>query len=162
MKQIQLSNGTTALVDDEDYDRVIEAGPWHLSSWRTKEYARKNVSYGVQLGMHNFILDAYYVDHIDGCGLNNQKSNLRPTTHKQNLQNQKVQARSKSGYRGVSLFIGDGNRKRQWRARIKIDGTDITIGYFLTKEDAARAWNAHALEVWGEFAFQNIITEDRR
>lgn len=112
--------------------------------------------------MHSMILKGVIeVDHIDGNGLNNQRSNLRNVTHAENIQNQRVQRRSKSGYRGVTYFpnCGKWKRKKPWRARIKVDGDDTTIGYFSTPEEAAKAWNEAALKAWGKFARLNQITE---
>lgn len=170
MKEVPVGN-TFALVDDGDYELVTQAGPWTLVTWRNNQYAKRRVrdsddaypSYST-LAMHTVITGWDYVDHIDGNGLNNQRSNLRWTTHAENIQNQRVQARSKSGYRGVSYFPMADRwlRKKPWRARIKVDGHDRTIGYFVTKEEAARAWNEAALEAWGPYARLNKLTEERR
>ncbi len=112
--------------------------------------------------MHQFIMQTEQeVDHIDGDGLNNCKANLRIVTHAQNIQNQRVQRRSKSGYRGVTYFpdCGEWKRNKPWRARIKVNGQDRTIGYFETPEQAATAWNEEAVKVWGQYARLNKVEE---
>lgn len=153
-------------MDSEDYE-FLNQFDWSLIEWRGIQYAKRRVKlsddpypeYGT-ISMHSLILKGCIeVDHIDGNGLNNQKSNLRPVTHAQNIQNQRVQTRSKSGYRGVTYFpnAGQWKRKKPWRARIKVDGYDRTIGYFTTPEEAAKAWNEVALEEWGEYARLNEV-----
>ena len=156
-----------ALVDDSDYE-LLSQFTWTLIQWKGKQYAKRKQrlsndaypEYGT-ISMHSMILSgAIEVDHIDGNGLNNQRANLREVTHRQNIQGQHVQRRSKSGYPGVTYFpnAGDGYRRRKpWRARIKVDGRDITIGYYETPEQAARAWNEKAYAAWGEYARLNII-----
>lgn len=103
------------------------------------------------------------VDHIDGNGLNNLRSNLRFATMSQNIANSKVRKDNTTGYKGVSWFVGSKHpngvwkSKPSWTARIGINGKRITVGYFATKEEAARAYNKAAIKYHGEFAKLNII-----
>lgn len=163
-----------ALVDEEDFE-FLNQFTWSLIEWQGKQYAKrkqrlsddKYPEYGT-ISMHSMILKgAIEIDHMNGDGLDNRKENLREVTHKQNLQGQKVQRRSKSGYRGVSYFpnAGQWKRKKPWRARIKVDGNDRTIGYYETPEQAAEAWNKEAFLAWGKYASLNDMvpqTEERR
>lgn len=164
------SRGVFATVDDEDYD-MISKFTWTLVEWNGIQYAKRKQrltddpypEYGT-ISMHSLIMkNAVEVDHVDGNGLNNQKNNLREVTHAQNIQNQRVQRRSKSGYRGVTYFPKAGKwlRKKPWRARIKVNGIDITLGYYATPEEAARRWNLAALDAWGEYARLNQILQDK-
>ncbi len=166
MKLIPLGNTAFAKVDDSDYERVIERGIWSLIEWRGKQYAKRKYrkskdlypEYGTE-SMHNFITGWDYVDHKDGDGLNNQRSNLRHFDHQSNIQAQRPQQRAKSSpYRGVGWF----KPKRKWRARLKIDGREVHIGYFDNEHEAALAWNEAARYHYGENTFQNTITEERR
>lgn len=170
MKRIPVGN-SFALVDDEDYEFLSEFS-WSLIEWRGKQYAKRKQrlsdelypEYGT-ISMHSLVLKGVIeIDHIDGNGLNNQRSNLREVTHAQNIQGQKVQRRSKSGYRGVSYFPNAGmwKRKKPWRARIKVEGVDVTLGYYATPDEAALRWNEAAISAWGEFAFQNQVSKERR
>lgn len=171
MKFVELTQGHRALIDDDDFELVSQYS-WHYSFYRNNEYARRSLGAGQGYqGMHTLLMRdevvrSCEVDHIDGNGLNNQRINLRVVYHSENIQNQRVQTRSKSGYRGVSHFpkCGQWDRKKPWRARIKVDGIDRTIGYFETPDQAALAWNEVAYEAWGDFARLNVIpqTEERR
>jgi hypothetical protein len=93
MKEIILTQDKVALVDDEDFERV-SAIRWHAhkSGRRQKKIYAEAFRKGT-LRMHRFILGLpqfgkeQVVDHLDGNGLNNQKSNLRIVTQKENMQN---------------------------------------------------------------------------
>lgn len=123
MKQIPLSRGLIALVDDEDYDCLMQ-WKWHAH----KMYAARNHSHltsrrGLVL-MHRAILNVRKctsVDHKDGNGLNNQKTNLRKCTHAQNMRNTKVRTDNVSEHKGV---MWDRNRNK-WRAYIILNGAQI-------------------------------------
>ena len=161
-----------ALIDDEDFELVSQYN-WTIkldtkartiyALRRIRQSPEKYSGYDLQY-MHTLITGFAECDHIDADGLNNQKSNLRDVSHAQNIQRQQTQTRSVSGYRGVSYFpnCGKWERKKPWRARVKIDGNDRTIGYFRTPEEAAVAWNKVAYAAWGEFARLNKITEERK
>lgn len=165
MKQIPVGPRHHALVDDEDYDDVSRY-TWTLIEWRGKKYAKRKYrmsddeypQYGTE-SMHSFLTGFEYTDHIDGNGLNNQRSNLREVTHKKNIQYQRPQSRAKSSrYRGVGWF----KPKGKWRARLKVDGREVHIGYFDSPEEAAKAWNEEALHHYGPDSYQNEVTEERR
>lgn len=144
--QIPLTQGLVAQVDDEDYPLVVRH-KWCAHKCDTKTYATTAVS-GRTVRMHQLILPGdHEVDHIDGDGLNNRRSNLRPATRQQN----QVNSGARSGkYKGVS------NQRGRWRARIKINGVSHELGIFDNEEDAARAYDAAALEAWGTHAFLNL------
>lgn len=90
------------------------------------------------------------VDHRDGDGLNNQRYNLRQATQQQNCQNQRLKITNRSGYKGVYF-----NRKcAKWVAQIQ-NGKAVSLGLFLSPEDAARAYDWEAVRLWGEFAKTN-------
>ncbi len=75
MKEIQLTRGGVAIIDDEDFERVSEL-KWHLFKDTHNSYART----GYRIRMHRLVMNAKkddQIDHIDGNGLNNQNSNLR-------------------------------------------------------------------------------------
>jgi len=75
------------------------------------------------------------IDHKDHNRQNNVISNLRPTTHKENARNQSRNSANSSGFTGVSLYKPTG----KWEAKIKVDGKQIHLGYFETKEEAIAA-----------------------
>jgi hypothetical protein len=88
MREIQLPKGKIALVDDEDFERLNKLN-WNPILCTNTYYAMRNDN-GRFSSMHREIMGnpkGLEVDHIDGNGLNNQKSNLRSVTHKVNGQN---------------------------------------------------------------------------
>ncbi len=86
------------------------------------------------------------IDHIDGDGLNNRLVNLRLATQSQNSMNGKFFKDTRSGMKGV---VVSGNK---FLARIKVKGQLISLGTYLTKHEAARAYHEAAKKHFGEFA----------
>lgn len=91
MKEIKLKGNNVALVDDEDYDKISSYN-WSVITCKTTKYAKRYCGSGYINGrsMHRMIMqppDNLVVDHKDGNGLNNQKSNLRICTRGQNISN---------------------------------------------------------------------------
>ena len=66
------------------------------------------------------------VDHIDGNKLNNKIDNLRVANNTQNQQNAKINIKSTSGYKNVSLCP----QTKKWAVKISVDGLRKTIGRF--------------------------------
>lgn len=139
-----------ALVNDSDYERLNQY-KWRLSCG----YAVRTVN-GKVMHMQWFIVGKYY-DHWDCNKLNNQRDNLRIATVSQNGANiipgLHKTAKSKSIYKGVSWHGASG----KWRAVTKIHGKYIHLGLFVNEIDAAKAYNAKALELFGEFARINAL-----
>jgi hypothetical protein len=108
--------------------------------------------------MHRFILNAYhsklFVDHKDGNGLNNQKSNLRLATHAENNRNRKGSENASSIYKGVHKSISKGHV--YWQAICR-KGNERCVETYKTEEDAAQAYNRMAIELHGEFAKLNVL-----
>ena len=153
MREIQLPRGTVALVDDADYGRVIEAGPWHAATRPLTEtvYVQRHVPPTTQY-LHNFLTGLPYVDHRNGNGLDNQRANLRESTHAQNMANSRRRKDNTSGFKGVSQE----RRTGRWVAQIQRGGHNFHLGTFGSPEDAARAYDAKAAELFGEFARPNF------
>lgn len=154
MKEVVLTNGNTALVDDEDF-ALVSQYRWYANPKRSAVYAVTQAN-GESIGMHRLILglkkgDGLEGDHKDGNGLNNCRSNLRAATHAENQRNQ-VRRIPKHGYRGIQP---QGNR---WRADIHVNGQLIYLGFFRTRQEAALAYNRAALKHFGEFACLNNVT----
>jgi hypothetical protein len=137
MKEIELSKGYVALVDDEDYERVMARGPWYASKQGSKSrtwYAhRRDFVEGSTkkkvLPMHRFILpppEGRMVDHINGNGLDNRKENLRLVTHQQNMHNARTALTNTSGVKGVSWSKVSG----KWRADVWMNNRQISLGLF--------------------------------
>jgi len=147
--------GRVALVDDADYDLVMQFR-WHIHEGThvpgqlpPVPYAKTSTGSG-PLYMHTLITGFARVDHIDHDGLNNQRHNLREATKGQNAANERLRPARSSRYRGV---FWQANR---WVAKLGVNGGQRYLGRFVNEEDAARAYDAAALESWGEYANPNF------
>lgn len=162
MKEIQLTQGKVALVDDEDYER-LRTFRWHAVAPRGKErtwYAARYVPVveqrarqcGPRLFMHYCLLTVpagMLIDHRDRNGLNNQKSNLRCATKEQNAANRCFE-KNRTKYRGVS------RKGKKWAAFIMVNHRKKCLGVFLTAPFAALAYDRAARQMLGEFARLNF------
>lgn len=152
-------------VDDEDYDN-LKKYPWGVLKCinsdvlyvkaRNVDPLRPRKYYS----MHRFILGiddpTIFVDHIDGNGLNNQKSNLRLCTHRQNKMNMGKQKNNSTGFKGV-YRLKDGRYKTS--LSIRKDGKRIHLRSFESKDiiECALKYNELSRQYHGEFAYQNQI-----
>ena len=91
--------------------------------------------------------DKLCVDHKDNNRTNNNISNLRFATSKENNQNRKLSSRNTSGCKGVCFD----KRAKKWHAQIKIDGIRVHIGYYDDLEDAKTARVNRANEAFGVY-----------
>ncbi len=150
MKEIQLTRGKVALVDDEDFE-YLNQWKWHALKGRCTWYAVRSFPKGNCIYMHRILFPgAVQVDHRAGSGLNNQRSsNLRPATGTQNQGNRGLDRDNRSGVKGVYWHKKSG----KWMARVG----RVYVGIFENLTDAARAYNAAAQEHFGEFARLNPI-----
>jgi len=150
---IPLTKGKFAIVDADDYD-WLNRHKWCISKKRYSFYACRQ-THAEKIFMHRVITNApkgMLVDHIDGNGLNNRRSNLRICTIAQNNRNSRPWRRSYSKYKGVSWCQAAG----KWRARIRPNHKQIHLGCFDTQIEAARAYDKKAKELFGEFAYLNF------
>ncbi|GGD88004.1 hypothetical protein GCM10011390_03480 [Aureimonas endophytica] len=97
------------------------------------------------------------LDHKNGMPDDNRIANLREATAQQNSANRRMRQRNKSGYRGVFKAT----KGPSWNATITHDGRNVFIGAFATPTEAARAYDAAAIERHGEFAVLNFPTAVR-
>lgn len=151
----RIAAGRVALVDDEDYElvmrhcwRVLEQ---KIPGHQVRSYARASAyrdGNRTTIYMHALIAGYPHPDHIDHDGLNNQRANLRRASGSQNMGNQRPRVNKTSRYKGVNW---DSHRQR-WRAQIMRKN----LGRFAIEEEAARAYDAAAVAVWGEFALLNF------
>lgn len=156
--RIPLTKGKFAIIDTQD---LLIVGQF---SWRANEhspgrwYARRSFRHdGRQSSeqMHRRIVGppvGLWVDHINGDGLDNRRSNLRLCTRQQNTANQAVTTTGASGFRGVRRF----RNTTKWQAQIKVNQRSLHLGQFNTPEEAAHAYDAAAWRAFGPFATLNF------
>jgi hypothetical protein len=155
---LALTRGLKALIDAADLE-LVGRFRWHAYTQSSgRNYVRSCPKRGTQLHLHRVILgaqDGYVVDHANGNSLDNRRSNLRLCTVQENCRNKSAYRDRKlaaGSYLGVSLSCG-GNFQAQLR---RGDGASVNLGVFAQAEDAARAYDAAAVEHFGEFAALNF------
>lgn len=156
MKRIKLTQGKFALVDDEDYE-FLSQWKWRTSKRPRNFYAIRDQWDPVQkkqirIHMHRLLLnppDGFETDHRDGNGLNNQRYNLRVSTHQQNCQNQSIVRNKKSKFKGVTFT------KNAYEARI-FSSKVVYLGRFQDEVEAAKAYDQAASQLFGDHARLNF------
>lgn len=160
-----LEEGIFMQVDDIDADLTTVCwsynpatgyaqGQWPRGSMNRPRHAARVV---LERILDRRLTKGERVDHINHDKLDNRRENLRLATHQQNKWNVPKQKhrdgrQPTSQYKGVSLYKSNG----KWTASIKAGERNIRLGYFLTEEEAARAYDAAAREHFGEFAYLNF------
>jgi hypothetical protein len=152
---LPISRGLVALVDDVDL-------VW-LQQWTWTAMAHDNTTYVVRYEKVDGVRRAVYlhrqlmaapsgveVDHRNGNGLDNRRSNLRMATRSQQSANSKPQGDRQ--FKGVYWH----KSRREWRGQIKIGGRSKSLGTFATPDAAARAYDLAAREAYGDFAKLNF------
>ena len=152
--------GRVALVDDEDYDWIMER------HWRVQEQMRNGRVHGPYaighmrqgdgtwkpVRMHKLITGWPLTDHINHDTLDNRRFNLRPATDRQSSQNRRPFITAASAYKGITW-----NRQhRKWLTRIGTSTGRMFLGLFTDEVEAARAYDAAARELFGEYAYLNF------
>ncbi len=148
MKQIALTQGEFALVDDDDYENLIRF-KWSIIKLKRRSYAR-SVIVGKHYYMHRLIMDApagVEVDHVDHNGLNNSRSNLRFATRVQNIHNSRKRTDNKSGHVGV--YWNKAHQK--WNCQIGINGKRVFLGHSSDINEASEMYKKAAKNHFGEF-----------
>jgi hypothetical protein len=144
------------------YEAIIDAGDVHLvdgCNWCARlrlntVYVQRTDCSGAKkrtVQLHRVLLsapDEMQVDHINGDGLDNRRSNLRLATPSQNMYNQRPTSKNTSGFKGVSWE----NRHGKWRAQIAYKGNQRHLGYYSISEAAYQAYVDASSSLHGEFS----------
>jgi hypothetical protein len=136
MREIPLTQGKVALVDDEDYQELSKHKWYALKHGNTYYAARtarcKNGGRST-VYLHCTLLEApknMEIDHINGDGLNNTRGNLRVVTHRENGQNLHMEKSSK--FPGVCWD----RRRKKWQTGLQIARKWHYLGSFEDEETA--------------------------
>lgn len=145
---IKASCGTEILVSTEDLE-VVSKYCWHINN---RGYVRANTKTlnGIrgQVMLHRIISNAnkgQIVDHINRIKTDNRRENLRLVQPLVNCLNRGPKLNSKSKYKGVS------KQRNRWQVYVNRK----YIGIFATEEEAAMAYDASVVKVFGEYATTN-------
>lgn len=167
MKTLLLRSGESVLVDEADYpelSRYVWCLRQHTSYLRyAYRYARKPDGKYARIKMHNQIMQppkGFSIDHVNGDTLDNRRSNLRLATPRQQAQNTRKRNSGSSNYKGVTLsglIHGKYTPTTPWRARIRVNGKILNLGFYPTEEAAARAYDKAAIKHFGKFASPNFL-----
>lgn len=162
-KEIILTQGFVAIVDDEDFE-TLSKQKWHVKkhtgglSYACGKIWDKETQKSHNIKMHRVILGLtdpdIIADHVNGNGLDNRRANLRLCTKKENQLNR--ENRTKNKWKGVSLF-----RVCRWQSYATdiVTGKKINLGTFDTAEQAALAYNVYAEKNYGKFCKINITSQ---
>jgi hypothetical protein len=149
---IPLTRGYVAIIDASEVDKV-SGHVWHA-------YVRSHTIYAVRsdysdgkmqkIGLHRVLAKAEasdIVDHCNGNGLDNRRSNLRLASAAQNCANRRRARNNTSGAKGVVFVAKEG---KFW-ARIMANGRRVSLGYYGTAEQASAAYQEASKRLHGEF-----------
>ena len=162
MKRIPLTKGQYAIVDACDYRYLVQR-KWYCS---TQGYAARDAARDERSGrrkailMHRVVakrkglnISRRRIDHTDTNRLNNRRRNLRLATQSQNAINSGRRVDNTSGFKGVTWQ----KAARKWQSQIAVNGTNIYLGLFRYKIEAARAYNKAVKKHFGTFAYLNPV-----
>lgn len=144
--KIPLYGGGFALVDPEDYDRLI-VYRWHKND---RGYARRTYDKGKCMYMHHAVLPrkkGFLNDHINGDKLDNRLCNLRYVNYSQSNSNRKMLKNNKSGYKGV--YFDKNNNK--WVSQLYFEKKRY-FDYHDNMREALLAYNEKSKMIHKEFA----------
>jgi HNH endonuclease len=165
-RQIPLTRGAVAIVDEEDFDR-LSGFRWHLTrldgyAVRARSKAERLPGHSKWIRMHHEVLqpgEGERIDHINGVKTDNRRANLRRCRNQQNYWNRPPQRRATaSRFKGVFLS----STGRRWWAAICCNRHTYYLGSFADEVDAARHYDQAARTFFGEFAWLNFPEEKAR
>ena len=155
MKEIPLTQGKIAIVDDDLYEMLITK-KWHFFQSKRSKTGYAARSYWQrgkcqQIFMHTEILGVIGIDHINGNGLDNRRENLRQANTAQNCRN-RGKISTKKNFKGVF----EDPKSKQFIAKVKMNRKNYYLGRFDSEIEAALTYDAKVKELFGEFARTNF------
>jgi hypothetical protein len=151
---VLLTRGLQAVIAAEDVP-LVEGYNWFAAARGKHVYAGRSLWLGGPkpnrlILMHRVLMgdpEGMLVDHVDGDGLNNVRSNLRVAVMAQNLHNTGRHRDNKSGFKGVHE-----QRPGRWVAYIMAFGRKEYLGIHDTPDAAHAAYCEASLRLHGEFS----------
>ena len=140
MKTIPLTQNKFAKVDDSDYAELSK-NKWYARKDLNTFYAQRKEKINgkwVFVHMHRVVAgtpDGMKTDHIDGDGLNNQRSNLRVCTHQENMMNMRTRKDNTSGTKNIYWH----KRDNKWEVKMNYKEKTYTKGFFKVLDEALEA-----------------------
>lgn len=153
MKEIKLTKGQVALVDDEDFEYLNQwkwRASWNKSTNSFRAVRMAGAFPRKTIYMHRLIMKTpagIECDHVYHNTLDNRKSELRNVTHSQNIINQDARKNNKLKIKGVYTH------HKKFRAVITKNGRQILLGTFNTPEEAREVYEKAAIEIYGVYKF---------
>jgi len=161
MKNIELTQGQYAIVDDSDF-KELNKHKWCVN-WNKKtneKYAIRVISKKIhpsgkqtRVSMHGTIVGVIgggIVDHINHNTLDNRKCNLRIVTKSQNAMNQKKRSLNTSGSIGVHFI----DKLNKWCSTIAVDGHKIHLGLYSNIKNAIESRREAEIKYFGEYRYK--------
>ena len=150
-KTVRLTRGKFAVVDDADYSALV-AHKWYANRRRARSrtwYAFRKGPDGETISMHRAIMGmtdpSVDIDHRSGDGLDNRRANLRAVPKDQHTAHHAAlrKATTVTTSRFVGVYCDSSQRRsKPWRARIRVAGKKISLGWYHTEDQAASAVRA--------------------
>jgi len=161
MKEIPLTQGKVAIVDDEDFEWISDV-KWHLAKTRNNSlyYAKTDLVIDgkrTSIRMHQAVVGRapqdFVFDHINGNGLDNRKENLRIVTRNSNCLNRHS---SKPRARNGAVWE---KQRNKWKVRITINGKTLYLGLYDDKTVAEHVYQGaiEAIERYREKAMSTSV-----
>lgn len=165
MKVIYPTNIRVPILVDDDKFEELSKHKWYLTrnGYAARSVWVKGKNTSATVYMHRYLLnppEGFDAEHMDWNRVNNQMANLRLATRSENMANVRRQKKKSahSKYVGVSL-MKNAKLKKPWLAYIRKDYKTTYLGYYATEVEAAKAYNAKAIEVFGDFSSLNDIPD---
>ena len=144
MKKIKLTNGLYSMVDNDIY-YLIKKFKWFgvMNGGRTTYYPAICIKFldgnWRLLRLHHLVVGQplnrkLQIDHIDTNGLNNQRSNLRIVTHRENVSNTKNRQMGKTASACIGVSLSHSGKR--WVAKIN----NRYLGTFDTEQEASTTY----------------------
>lgn len=154
MKKIKLTKDKFAIVDDEDFE-YLNQWKWLFDRYASRQEGNYEKGTRKMIYMHRLIMktpDGFDTDHINGNKLDNRKENLRIVTRQLNNANARIAKNNKLKFKGIWFS----KRLNKYTASIGFNYKIIHLGCFTSAIEAAKAYDAKAKELFGEFAYLNF------